>query len=267
MTARLVTLTTDVGPAYAAQIKGVLYRCLPPGHVVDLVDDMAPYEVAEAAFLLRHMGARFPRGTVHLAIVDPGVGGRRAPIAVACRDGSYLVGPDNGLLDPLAQHLGIRSVVRLDPRRIGAVVPRSRTFEGRDLFAPAAARLALGSPIRSLGAPAAITPAPYAAPVVTDTAVRGRVVHVDRFGNLITDIPPELVPREGARVRVQFPGRRRAPLLRAPTYEAGRIGQAMLVRSSFDLLEVSVREGNAARRFRIRPGDPIAIGRRAVRYR
>ena len=115
MRKRLVTLTTDVGAAYAAQMKGVLARALPPGTVVDLVLDLRPHAIEEAAFLLRHMAPTFPPGTVHVAVVDPGVGGRRAPIAVACREGSFLVGPDNGVLGPLAEVLGVRRVVRLEP--------------------------------------------------------------------------------------------------------------------------------------------------------
>ena len=160
----LVTLTTDVGWAYAAQMKAVLYRALPDATVVDLTHEIRPHAVAEAAFLLRHMARGFPRGAVHLAVVDPGVGGRRAPIAIRTREGAHLVGPDNGVLWPLAEELGFRAAVRLDPARVVARRGLSRTFEGRDLFAPAAARIAGGTPIGTLGRPIRPVPLTLARP-------------------------------------------------------------------------------------------------------
>lgn len=261
MRARLVTLTTDVGASYAAQMKGVLARSLPPGCVVDLVLDLRPHAIDEAAFLLGHMGATFPAGTVHLAVVDPGVGGARAPIAVACRDGSFLVGPDNGLLGPLSHRLGVRRTVRLDPHRISPNHPVSATFEGRDLFAPAAVLLALGHPLSSLGPTTTLS---YEAPPAvraTPTSVRGRIVHADRFGNLITDIPPELTDAFRGPLKVRFPLGRPQSLPRLRTYSDGRPGAGMVLVSSFGTLEVSVREGSAARRYRAKAGDALSIGR------
>ncbi len=257
MADRIVTLTSDIGSSYAAQIKGVLCRYLPPARVVDLVQDLRPHGIVEAGFLLRHMGARFPAGTVHLAIVDPGVGGDRSPVAVECVEGSYLVGPDNGLLAPLAEHLGVRSVVRLDPARVGGPGRVSATFEGRDLFAPAAGRLASGEPIRSLGPRTRL--AVGAPPPPTGSS--GTVVHVDRFGNLITDLPPDAAPSVGGRVGVRFARRRAVELLRARTYSDARAGKALLLVSSFGTLEISVAEGNASTRFRVGPGTGVELPR------
>ncbi|MCI4359964.1 MAG: SAM-dependent chlorinase/fluorinase [Thermoplasmata archaeon] len=259
MRSRLVTLTTDAGQPYAAQMKGVLSRTLPRGSIVDLADDLAPHRVEEAAFLLRHMGATVPPGTVHLAVVDPGVGGARAPVAVECREGSYLVGPDNGLLAPLAEFLGIRRVVRIERERFAASRTSSPTFDGRDLFAPAAGRLARGTRIQALGPTTTLTRRSPPPPRSTARGVRGHVVHVDRFGNLITDIAPSLTGPEGTTLRVRVGLGKPARLVRRRTYEDGTKGNAMLLVSSFGLLELSVREGSAARRYRAGTGATVTI--------
>ncbi len=263
--ARVVTLTTDIGWAYAAQVKGVLLRALGPGRVVDLAHDLPAHGIAEAAFLLRHLGATFPPGTVHLAIVDPGVGGTRAPVAIACRDGSSLVGPDNGLLDPLARHLGVRAVVRLDRSKVRGPGGASATFDGRDLFAPAAARLANGAALRSLGGPATLTPLPVVAPRAGRFGHLGRVQHIDAFGNIITDLPPSAAPPFGALAQVRFGRGRSVTLPVRRVYEEVAPGTPLLLVSSFGLLEIALRTGRAADRFRVRVGDRVLL--RSVRPR
>src|SRR5690242_1156568 len=111
---QLVTLTTDLGWAYAAQMKGVLSRLLPPAQIVDVDHELPAHGISEAAFVIRQVAPTLPSGTVHVVVVDPGVGGRRAPVAVRLRDGTSLVGPDNGVLSPLAEEVGIVETVKLD---------------------------------------------------------------------------------------------------------------------------------------------------------
>ena len=259
---RLVTLTTDVGSAYAAQMKAVLYRRVPPGHVVDIAHDLPAQGIDEAAFLLRHIGAAFPSGSVHVAIVDPGVGGRRAPLAVRCRDGSYLVGPDNGVLAPLADHLGVASVVRILHDRVNPDGRASATFEGRDLFAPAAARLATGATMRSLGPPSALTPHPLAEPRRDGAWVHGSVVHTDRFGNAVTNVPSEWFARSPDSLRVRFGGRRRV-LPRRRIYAELALGELGVLGSSFGTLEVSAREASASELLGLRVGARVSFARPA----
>jgi S-adenosylmethionine hydrolase len=256
MRGRVVTLTSDIGPVYAAQMKGVLLQYLDPGRIVELADDLPAHRVAEAAFLLRHMAAGFPRGTVHVAVVDPGVGGARAPVAVRCRDGSHLVGPDNGVLYPLARHLGVSKVVRLSPERIRPGATVSPTFEGRDLFAPAAGRIALGTPIARLGRAWELAPLELPEARQLDGRADGEVVHVDRFGNLITNVPTPWAPPAGTDVRVRVGGRTRR-LQRARTYEDLPVRGVGLLGSSFGTLEVSVREGRAADRLGAGVSDAV----------
>ncbi|MCI4340106.1 MAG: SAM-dependent chlorinase/fluorinase [Thermoplasmata archaeon] len=261
---RLVTLTTDLGSAYAAQMKAVLYRSLAPDHVIDIAHDLPAHGIDEAAFLLRHIGAAFPSGTVHVAVVDPGVGGARAPIAVRCADGSILVGPDNGILYPLAHHLGPRSTVRIDPARAnpGGVV--SATFEGRDVFAPAAARLATGTRLSALGRPHALTARVARPPRWRGGWAVGRVVHIDRFGNAITNIPTEWFPTTPSELRLRSGTRvRRVP--RRRTYaELPRAGVGVLG-SSFGTLEVSAHEARAVDRLPLTVGRTFAISESAPR--
>jgi S-adenosyl-L-methionine hydrolase (adenosine-forming) len=256
---RLVTLSTDVGSAYAAQMKGVLYRSLPAGHVVDLTHDLPPHRIAEAAFLVRQMAVAFPAGTVHLVVVDPGVGGDRAAIAQTTRDGSCLVGPDNGVLAPLAARLGVAGVVRLDPERIQAGGPVGRTFEGRDLFAPAAARLALGAKLGTLGAAWRHRPLDLPEAEITPSGARGMIMHLDHFGNAITNIPTAALPASTRSVELILRGRRRHGVPVRPIYETLPRDGLGLVSSSFGTLELAVRERSAAAGLHLRVGQTVRI--------
>ncbi len=258
---RLVTLTTDIGGVYAAQMKAVLYRRLPPGHVIDLVHDVPPHRVVEAAFLLRQMGAMFPAGTVHVAVIDPGVGSTRAPIAVKCADTSLLVGPDNGVLFPLAERLGGGDAYRLDPARVAPGHPPSPTFQGRDLFAPAAARLACGTPPERLGTRCDFQHRALPVPRRRGRTVRGVVLHVDPFGNLITNVPGEWLPAPGTPLSVRVGRGTPRPVMRARTYaDLAPRALGSLV-SSFGTVEVSARESSAARRLGGRFGTAVVLRR------
>jgi S-adenosylmethionine hydrolase len=259
---RWVTLTTDIGSVYAAQMKAVLFRSVPPERVVEISHEVAPHQIAEAAFLLEHIGPQFPAGTVHVAVVDPGVGGPRAPLAIACRDGSRLVGPDNGVLAPLARRLGGGSAVRLDPRRVGSPSRRSATFDGRDLFAPAAARLARGAAWRGLGGPTPFRALAAPAPVRTVGRLQGRVVHLDRFGNVITNLPTPWWPRSVRAGQLAI-GRRRRAVRRVRTYGDLARHEVGLLGSSFGTLEVCQREGRASDLVGARVGEPLVLRSRS----
>ncbi|MGA7861626.1 MAG: SAM-dependent chlorinase/fluorinase [Thermoplasmata archaeon] len=253
----LVTLTTDLGDVYGAQMKAMLYRRLPAGSVVDLTHSLPAHGVPEAAFLLLHMAQRFPAGTVHVAVVDPGVGSERAPAGIATGEGSILVGPDNGLLWPLATALGSPRSFRLDPARIAAQAAISPTFEGRDLFAPAAALLASGASLEFLGSP--LEAQRYDLPVALAgvDGIEGVVLHIDRFGNIITNAPSAEGPAVGGVVAVRIgrgPARRG---VRRRTYADLRPTGWGVLGSSFGSLEISCRERSAARRFAAHVGDRV----------
>ncbi|MGI0071132.1 MAG: SAM hydrolase/SAM-dependent halogenase family protein [Thermoplasmata archaeon] len=254
---RLITLTSDIGSAYAAQMKAVLARRRPPGTVVDLAHDLRPHAISEAAFLFRAMAIGFPAGTVHVAVIDPGVGGSRAALAIECADGSTLVGPDNGVLLPLAEALGRPKTFRLDPSTVRARAQVGTTFDGRDLFAPTAALLAEGVAAARLGR--SVRPKRYRLPAARRRAggATGEVVHEDRFGNLITNIPTEWVPAGTYRVELRAAGAPARSLPFGTSYEALSRGRAGCLGSSFGLVEVAVSEGNAAKRFRATVGASV----------
>jgi S-adenosyl-L-methionine hydrolase (adenosine-forming) len=246
-------------------MKAVLAHRLPPGHVVDLTHELPPHAIVEAAFLLRQMAGGFPPGTVHVAVVDPGVGGARQRLVVACADGSRLVGPDNGVLAPLAARLGGGSAYALDLARLDLGHPPSATFEGRDVFAPTAAALARGAEPSRLGAPVEMQPLELPLPIREPGAVRGTVLHVDRFGNLITNIPGEWLPQGAvyAELSVGEASPRAVPVVR--TYASLALAGVGVLTSSFGTLEVSVREGSAAAQLGAHAGAGIGLTWRSGR--
>lgn len=230
----LITLLTDFGTAdgYVAEMKGVLYTLVPDAQVVDLSHEIPPQDIELARLTVARYWRRFPEGAVHLAVVDPGVGTSRPCVAVES-DRRFLVGPDNGVLSPALLLAGARAVALPVPPSA------SRTFHGRDVFAPAAAALAQGIPLDTLGTP-------LDAPVVRrtreavrreDGAVVGEVIAIDRFGNAITNLL-------GARTGVVAAGGRPVPI--RATYADVALGAPVAISGSSGLLEIAVREGSAA---------------------
>jgi S-adenosyl-L-methionine hydrolase (adenosine-forming) len=243
----IVTLLTDFGTAdgYVAEMKGVILSSAPDANVVDVSHDIAPQDVDAGRLVVARYWRRFPTGTVHVAVVDPGVGSSRAAIAVAS-DGRFLVGPDNGLLSPALLLPGARVVELPVPSHA------SPTFHGRDVFAPAAAMLLAGVPIDTLGAPhdsPEIRRLPEARRL-PDGSIGGEVVTIDRFGNAITN----LLVRGRAEVVVNgatLPVRR--------TYADVEPGAAIALTGSNGLVEIAVRDGSAAERLGLRRGAPVVL--------
>jgi S-adenosyl-L-methionine hydrolase (adenosine-forming) len=241
----IVTLLTDFGTAdgYVGEMKGVVSELAPDAEIVDITHDISPQDVEGGRLALARYWQRFPLGTVHVAVVDPGVGGSRDALAVAAA-GRYLVGPDNGLLSPALLMPGARAVVLPIPP--GA----SSTFHGRDVFAPAAARLALGDAIETLGSPADSpvirrTPEPRRG---GDGGLHGIVMTIDRFGNAITN----LVGLRGGSIAV---GDRTLSIVRS--YVDVPAGGVTAVCGSSGLIEIAERDGNAARTLRLARGAPV----------
>lgn len=225
------------------EVKGVLHTHAPGCVVVDIAHDVAPQDIDGARLALARYWRRFPRGTVHVVVVDPGVGSARAALAVAS-DGRYLVGPDNGVLSPALFALDAQ-VVAL-PIAAGA----APTFHGRDLFAPAAARLATGATVHDLGEPwhapeRRRTPEPQRQ---GDGSVLGEVITIDRFGNVVTNLYVR-----GAGV-LEVAGRT-LPLVR--TYAEVPRGTAVALVGSNGLLEVAVRDGSAVQELRLGRGVTV----------
>ena len=229
-----------------------------PSRIVDLAHDLPAHAVGEAAFLLRAMARSFPSASVHVAVVDPGVGGRRSAIVITTRSGPWLVGPDNGLLMPLAEELGVRAAYRIDPARVSSGSRVGTTFDGRDVFAPVAARLATGSQPSALGP--RIVPTSYGLPTPTRgrSEARGVVAHVDRFGNLITNIPSSWVARTTRGLTLRVGRSRPRTVAWVTSYESLGRGRLGALGSSFGLVELAVGEGRAVDRLGARVGTRVA---------
>jgi S-adenosyl-L-methionine hydrolase (adenosine-forming) len=262
-----ITLLTDFGTrdGYAAAMKGVIAALAPRAIIDDASHDIAPGDVEAAAWALAGYWRLYETPVVHVAVVDPGVGGRRRALLVRA-DGRLLVGPDNGVFTRVlreAQEVGILALDEAASPRPGvsgrpAASARhavAATFHGRDIFAPIAAHLALGVPFEELGRPVAD---PVLLPVPEPRRdghgrVHGVVVHVDRFGNLVTNIPQDDAP---ARARVAVCGRECA-LVR--TYADVEAGQLLALVGSRGVLEVSVRDGSAASLLAAERGATVII--------
>lgn len=268
----IVTLTSDFGLSdpYVAAMKGVILSVNPAATIVDLTHDIPPQEIEEAVFVLEAAIPYFPKGTVHIVVVDPGVGTGRRPLVVASPAG-FLVGPDNGVLavalpedarkaGEVALPEGFRAVA-IRPERLGRG-EISRTFHGRDIFAPAAARLTLGVPLEELGDPirSLVSLPPFRASRDADGALAGRVVHIDRFGNLVTDVRGSDLAR--GPVRVEIAGRRIDGLSATYGLEKGRL---VALIGSGGYLEVAVTQGDAAAALGARVGTPVRVRDRGVR--
>lgn len=236
----MLTFLSDFGNAdsYVGEVKGVLATMAPGIPVIDVTHEIPPGDIRSAAHVLGRVWHRYPAGTVHLVVVDPGVGGVREALAVEC-GGHRFVGPDNGVLTAALQ-AGIPEVVAI-PVPVGA----APTFHGRDLFAPAAARLATGASLWEIGSPLGRPPETLNIPVpwYQGKSVVGEVLYVDRFGNLVTNLTEDLVPGYAVLEIEDFvigPVRR--------TFADVPSGELLAYMGSGNTVEIAVRDGSAARR-------------------
>jgi S-adenosyl-L-methionine hydrolase (adenosine-forming) len=259
MSARLITLTTDFGErgGYVGVMKGVIYTLQPAALIVDLTHEVGPQRVREGAFLLHSAYRQFPPGTIHVAVVDPGVGTARRGLCLDVPGVGRFVGPDNGLFSyVLDAHPELVAREIANPAWLRQ--PVSRTFHGRDVFAPVAARLSRGEPIEGVGPAVAarelvrldnLWPA-WAGRRDGARELVGEVVHVDRFGNLISNIPrdafADLPPESLATVEVEVVGHRVCGI--AETYGQAAPGDLIALFGSGGFLEVARVNGRAARR-------------------
>jgi hypothetical protein len=260
-----IALLTDFGHRdhYVGVMKGVIAAIEPAAQVIDLSHGIAPQSVAAGAIALAQSWQYFPARTIFVAVVDPGVGTARRAIAIETAAGARFVGPDNGILWPAAAAAQIKRIVELtNPRyRLERV---SLTFHGRDIFAPAAAHLAGGVRLGALGTKINAIVERALAPAVIEKGreLIGAVIHIDGFGNLVTNIDRECYARfarrfRGYRLSVKL--NHGASIELYPAYGDAPAGAALATFGSFEMLEVAVRDGNAAARFAAEVGAPVTI--------
>jgi S-adenosylmethionine hydrolase len=256
----VITITTDFGHQgpFVGVIKGCILKRFPEARLIDLTHEIVVHWPAEAGFWLARAFGYFPGGTVHAAVVDPGVGTSRSIVAV-CADGHYFLAPDNGLLapvvarceDPLVVRLGAAQLARLGIHRPSA------TFHGRDIFAPVAAELASGHcRIEELGdVVKTLVPAWVEDPTVESRSVTGVIITIDHFGNLITNIDAALIER--FRLPLVHAGNHAFPLVR--TYGDKQPGEYLALVNSFGVIEIARAENSAAEGLGLSRGAPVVV--------
>jgi len=260
----LITLLSDFGlkDPYVAEMKAVVLNICPQARLVDISHNIEKFNIRMGAFVLASAVSYFPKDAIHVAVVDPGVGTKRRALLVEAK-GAFFVGPDNGLLMLAAERLGIRHVYNITNRRF--MLSRvSHTFHGRDIFAPVAAHLAkggckpsdFGSEIRDYVVPR------FVKPRLTRNALFGEVLHVDDFGNIVTNVSraefEKTGIREGAVLRFRL-GDRVIKLRFCSTYGEVPVGKSLALIGSHDFLEISINQRNASKKFGAKVGDAIAV--------
>jgi len=259
-----ITLLTDFGTAdpYVAAMKGVMLSINPDVQLVDVSHEVAAHDVAEAGYVLASAFRHFPAGTVHVAVVDPGVGGERRILAAEA-EGHVLLAPDNGLLGIALSETAPSRLISIENAKYFRQ-PVSATFHGRDVFAPVAAHITLGVPLEELG-PAAgdMHRLEVVGPKATRHAIEGTVIHVDRFGNLVTNIARAdaealALDGEGA-VQVQIGSSQRVALRR--TYGDVGFGELLAVVGSSGFIEVSANCASAAALLGVGRRAPVRVSR------
>ncbi|UCD70837.1 MAG: SAM-dependent chlorinase/fluorinase [Syntrophobacterales bacterium] len=257
---KIITLMTDFGTkdGYVGAMKGVILGINPQCTVVDITHEISPQGVFEGALVLGNTYRSFPRGSIHLAVVDPEVGTQREALVVET-EGYYFVGPDNGLFTWIYRREEVKQAVGIRNRDF---FPKtiSQTFHGRDIFAPVAAHLSLGQEPEKFGVKLdRWSEIDIPEPKTTDKGLTGEIIHIDRFGNLITNLPRRLLEpltRQGS-LQIHIQGRRISGLKNA--YAEARKGELMAIFDSFDLLEISLMGDSAGEALRAAKGDRVEL--------
>jgi S-adenosylmethionine hydrolase len=258
---KIITFLTDFGQrdSYVAQMKGVA-SSLTDAHLIDITHEISPHAIREGAFTLRAVVPFYPIGTVHVAVVDPGVGTTRRGLIVTTKEHIF-VGPDNGLLMPAAHLQGDIAVYEIsNPRYMLPSV--SSTFHGRDIFTPVAAHIIRGVPFNDFGPK--ITDAvdlTVIQPTTTDEKIAGKVIHIDRFGNIITNVDESSISRVAnfdQNLRISLGAtQKKLPFVRS--YGHVQKGEALATIGSYRYLEISINQGNAAEQLHVSLDDDIDV--------
>ena len=257
---RIITLMTDFGTSdhYVGVMKGVILNINPQVQIVDITHTIPPQDIHGAAFLIDSAYRYFPTGTIHVIVVDPGVGSKRR--AIVCQtETACFVCPDNGILTHILHNEEHIHTVAVE--NSAYFLPQvSNTFHGRDIFAPVAAHLSRGVPINVLGSPVAPpVQLPIPRPEVRDNTIIGQVIWIDSFGNLVTNISHEILELLEERNSVIICAGNAEINHLNRSYAESAVGEALAIVGSFNRLEISINQGNAAQTLGLKRGDTITI--------
>ena len=263
MTAPLVTLLSDFGlkDPYVAEMKAVISTISPESRIIDISHSIEKFNIRMGAFVLASATRYFPKGTINVAVVDPGVGTKRRALLVETEHAFY-IGPDNGLLMLAAWRDRVRHVYAItNPKLMRPQV--SATFHGRDVFAPAAAHLANGTPPADFGSEINDYAVPtFAKPFLKSGELSGEVLHIDDFGNIITNLTDKdlkkmaVKPKKLLTVKLKNKSRR---MRFYTTYGDVATRNMLALIGSHDFLEIAVNQGNASKKFKTKAGDAVTV--------
>jgi S-adenosyl-L-methionine hydrolase (adenosine-forming) len=258
----IITLLTDFGlkDTYVASMKGVILTVCPNVRLIDISHLVPPQDVRAGAFLLASVYHDFPPGAIHLAVIDPGVGTVRQGLAIEA-DRHLFVGPDNGLFSEVLRSASTWEAFSLeDPAFWRPTL--SKTFHGRDIFAPVAAHLASGLAPHALGPPCTPQMAPWDYAVDTGEEIRGEIIHIDNFGNAVTNVSSEMIERFAPDSPIAVRIARLSISRLFDTYGDQEPGAVMALIGSSRRLEIAVNQGSAAKICGLHCGDPVSIVRK-----
>jgi S-adenosylmethionine hydrolase len=253
----MITLTTDFGlnDPYTAQMKGVIYTLNPNAKIIDITHGVDKFNIRMGAFMLASAAPYFPAGTIHVAIVDPGVGTKRRAIVIQTQQ-AFFVGPDNGNLMLAAQQQGIKHVYELTNTKFR--LPKvSNTFHGRDIFAPAAAHIDNGISVAEFGSEITHPLTPKFASIQNlNGTITGQILYIDSFGNAITNIPSESIQTQTATVGLS---QGLLKLALRETYAQTNPNEAVALVGSHGFLELALNQASFAKKYLVRIGDPVTV--------
>jgi S-adenosyl-L-methionine hydrolase (adenosine-forming) len=259
----MIALFTDFGTqdGYVAQVKGVILSMNPHATLVDLSHDMQPFDVPQAAYLLEKTTRYFPAGTIVVAVVDPGVGSARHPLLVCTQASKFYVGPDNGLFTRVVERQGLREAYILEQEAYFRTPRVSATFHGRDIFAPVAAHLSLGIAPACFGQRLTeLVTFPLMQPRREGQTIEGIVLHIDHFGNILTNIAAALLHgvRPGQDITIALSGITR-PVPFCRPYADGAPHALMCLINSNEEFEIACAQGRAIEQVHTHVGDRLVI--------
>jgi len=252
-----ITLTTDFGQedGYAGAVKGVLLKINPRMKIIDVTHEVSCFNILEGALVLNSFYQFFPKGTIHLAVVDPGVGGKRKGITIMT-DSYFFIGPDNGIFSFIFEKEKIRQMVDLTNSKYFLHKP-SFTFHARDIFAPVSAYVSLGVELKEFGpSTKECYKLKLPQPVYKKSKLTGEIIYIDRFGNLVSNISYDLI--EGAKqIRIKI-GRQKIDHL-SRFYEEEKERKLIALIGSNNFVEIAVNQGSAQKLLKAKVGDKVRI--------
>lgn len=258
---RIITLLTDFGSQdyFVAAMKGVVLSINPSANIIDITHEIPPQDVEAGAFTLLGCYRDFPAGTIHLAVVDPGVGSKRQAVVIECRD-QYFVGPDNGLFSWICEQEENFTARNLTNETFFRK-PVSATFHGRDIFAPVAASVSLGVAVGDLGEtlPDIVRLDSFRANFIDENTIAGRIIHIDRFGNCVTNVTPADLRARGVASAWTLSLNNHEIRSFRRFFSEGATNDLFCLPGSAGFFELSVRNASAAETLNARRGQPVVF--------